>query len=199
MSNVLDPNIRVLRSVASLLSVEFVPRIIRPMQEIPYWLRMAESLAAIATPILIAVGGFFAWYKFIRQGQHDPRLQATAVGTATVHEDTVYLIVTVRAQNTGQVDVDLDLDSSGLQVLTTKTGDEGWRRRYAGDVFLNHGAVQPGETIEDQLWFEVPYDGEAGIKLDLTVTPKENLSYLTTEIISLLPEGGESRYEGGRS
>jgi hypothetical protein len=169
--------------------------------ELPLWLQKTEAWATIAqgfgTPLLIFIGGIFAWYKFFRQGEHDPRLQSAVSGTATVHDSNVIVVAAARAENTGLVDVDLNLESSGLEVLTTRTGDEGWTSLRVVDVFVNHGVVQPGETIEDRVWFEIPYAGEAGVKLNLTVAPTESRSYPTTEIISLLPQEGEKRREDG--
>lgn len=160
------------------------------VQQLPAWLRWLQALAISVGSLGTAGAIIFAVYKFYRQGEHDPRLQPTVTGTAAVHEGIIYVFATVTAENTGQVDVTLNLEASTLNVLTTKAGDEGWTPSYPADVFLNHSVIQPGETIEDQLWFEVPYDGEIGIKLNLDLARIEDRVYPTTEIISLLSEEG---------
>lgn len=156
----------------------------------PFWPQDLEAWSrtfqAIVTPVLITIGGAFAWFKFFRQGEHDPRLQPTVTGTATVHDRTIYIVATVTAENTGQVDVALDLEASALNVLTTNAGDVEWTHRYIADVFPNHSVVQPAETIEDQVWLEIPYDGEIGVKLNLAAALSENRVYPTTEIICLI-------------
>jgi hypothetical protein len=115
----------------------------------------------------------------------------------TLHDGIIYIVVIMKAQNTGQVNVRLSPEYSGLDVRTTKTGDDGWTYRYSDDVFLNHTVVQPGETLEDQAWLEIPYDNEVGIKLDLTVAMSATRSYPTTELIQLLPsEGGRLAQDG---
>lgn len=156
--------------------------------ELPLWLRAAESLAMVATPVLIATGGFFAWYKFIRQGEHDPRLQPSVTGRAVVRGGTIHVVAAAVVQNTGQVDVDLREGVCAVEIYATKAGDYSWQYVAIAPVFEEHEIVQPGETIEDQLWFELRHDEHVGVKLDLTVAPSEDRSYPTTEIISLLPE-----------
>lgn len=165
--------------------------------ELPLWLRIAESLAAVATPILIAVGGFFAWYKFIRQGEHDPRLQPSVSAQLVTRNEKIYLIAELSAQNTGQVDVALDPGPSGLSILTRKAG-EGWvDPEIVYSVFLGQHMVQPGETLEDRIWIELGYGGEVALSLELTVAEKETLAWRTHEIVPLAGNpGGQSRSGG---
>lgn len=169
----------------------------------------ADTFQKFVAAVALIIGGIFAWYRFIR-GERDPRLQPTVTGTANVyrhgtldlHDDRVLLVLaTVRAQNSGQRDVDLDLESCGLDVLTTRIGDEGWRNDYSEDVFLEHDGVQAGETLEDQMWFEIPFEGQTGVRLELTValvdSRGEVLSYTTAELIALPPvEGGKPSQNG---
>lgn len=156
----------------------------------PVWLQVLEAVARIfqglVTPVLIAIGGFFAWYKFIRQGEHTPRLQPTVVGRATVQNGVIYVVATATAHNTGLVNAELDVESSALEVSTTSIDEDGWTWRYTNPVFEKHRAVEPNEMIEDQVWFEISYNAEIGVKLDLSAAISEHRSYPTTEIISLL-------------
>lgn len=156
--------------------------------KLPLWLRVAESLAVVATPVLIAVGGFFAWYKFIRRGEHDPRLQPSVAGRAVVRGGTIHVVAAAVVQNTGKVDVDLREGVSAVEIYATKAGGHSWQYVAIAPVFEEHEIVQPGETIEDQFWLELRHEERVGVKLDLTVAPSEDRSYPKTEIISLLSE-----------
>lgn len=119
--------------------------------ELPFWLRAIESLAAIAMPILIATGGVFAWYKFFRQGEHDPRLQPSVSSEVDIKDGTAYIIATVSVQNTGQVDVTLNRELSGLLVLTRKAGS-GWRDTDTiYEVFPGQHKVKPNATLEEKI------------------------------------------------
>lgn len=117
----------------------------------PVWLQELEAWAGIfqslITPILIAIGGVFAWYKFFRRGEHDPRLQPTVTGSVTIREGVAYIVATVSVVNTGRVDVELDLESSGLVLLTRKQG-HGWKEpelKYS--VFPGQERAQPNATL----------------------------------------------------
>lgn len=156
------------------------------------WLRVAESLAAVATPTLIAIGGFFAWYKFIRQGEHDSRLQGTVTAEITIQDGTAYIIARVGVQNTGQVDVTLDLEQSGLLVLARNAG-QGWRSLdIVYGVFTGQEKAQPNETLEDQIWIEFDVEETVAVCLELAIAEAGGQTWRATEIVSLLNSGNSS-------
>jgi hypothetical protein len=163
----------------------------------PEWLVVArtagQALQGFVTALGIIIGGLFAYYKFFRQGEHDPRLQPNVTAKATIHDGVAYIVATVTAQNTGQVNIELNLDSCVLLIFTTSPAATSWRERYPAQVFGKHKRVQPGETLEDQAWIEIPYEGELGVRLDLTVagtvlttTGTKEVTWDTVEIVSLL-------------
>ncbi|MEJ7872800.1 MAG: hypothetical protein WKF67_11135 [Rubrobacteraceae bacterium] len=176
--------------------------------ELPFWLRVVESLAAVATPILIAVGGVFAWYKFFRQGEHDPRLQPSVTATAEIRgeDDKIACVfATVTAQNSGQVEVELVPEGSALDVYTTTLEEDGWWQ-YPDPlkVFVGQGRVRPGETLEDQKLIQIRYSDEIAVRLDLTITAVDSTvtehktrTWDTIEIVPLPSgEGGQSEQSG---
>ncbi len=156
----------------------------------PEWLltlrTWGQTLQGFATAIGIVVGGLFAYFKFFRQGEHDPRLQPAVTAQTMIHDGDVYIVATVTAQNTGQVDVELNLESCTLLILTTSSAAAGWRERSIIQVFGKHKRVQPGETLEDQAWIEITREDEIGVRLDLTVAGAKELTWNTVEIASLL-------------
>jgi hypothetical protein len=159
----------------------------------------ARIFQGFLTPILIIIGGIFAWWKFIRQGRHDPRLQPTVTGTATIRKGTAYVVATVTAANTGQVDVVLDLEPSGLSILTRKQG-QGWHDTgLVYGVFPGQEKAQPGAELEDQIWIELPYQGEVAVALELTIAGhaagrEEIQTWLTVEIVSLINGGNGGNF-----
>ncbi len=170
-------------------------------EQIPTWLQVTRAWATtfqgFITPVLIAIGGGFAWWKFFRQGEHDPRLQPTVTAEAAIHDGVIYIVATATVQNTGQVNVELNLDSCALLILTTSSAAAGWRERYPAQVFGTHKRVQAGETLEDQVWIEIPCKDELGARLDLTVAGTiltvagtKEVTWNTVEIVSLLPGKG---------
>lgn len=172
----------------------------------PSWLQNWETWAnifqSIATPILIAIGGVFAWCKFIRQGKHDSRLQPSVTSEVVVREGVAYIIANVGVLNTGQVDVVLNLEESGLLIEGREAGS-GWKKPatiysvFPGQQKVRSGeaTVQPGETLEDQIWIEFEYKNDVAACLELTIAEKDGLTWHTVEMISLL-DGGKTTLDG---
>lgn len=156
------------------------------MQELETWARIFHGFA---TPILIVIGGIFAWYKFIRQGKHDPRLQPSVTSEITIKDGVAYIIAKVSVLNTGQVDVTLNLEESGL-VIEGREAGTGWKEpdiKYG--VFPGQEKAQPGETLEDQIWIEYDCRDDVAACLELTIAEKDGLTWHTVEVISLLDGG----------
>lgn len=162
---------------------------------LPLWLQRWEAWAIIVqgfgTPLLILVGGIFAWYKFIRQGEHDPRLKPSVTATTTIHDDVIYVFATATVQNNGNVDVVLTDEGSALTIFTTSVEGQDWLPLYAPEyVFRGQKRVRPGETLEDQKFIQVEYGDEVAVRLDLAVTGKDATgntdTWDTMTIVSLL-------------
>jgi hypothetical protein len=160
--------------------------------QVPAWLEITRTvlvaIQALITAAGIIIGGIFAYYRFFKEETHTSRLQPKVSGTAEVHDSTIYLRATVRAENTGQVLVDLNPELTALEIFTRKPGDAAWGYWHIESVFWEHEQVQPGEEIEDQIWMEIPYNGEIGLKMDLYVSGGEDLIWPATEIVSLFAE-----------
>jgi hypothetical protein len=167
------------------------------VSDLPLWLQKTEAWATIfqgfGTPLLILVGGIFAWYKFIRQGEHDPRLKPSVTATATIHDGVIYVFATATVQNNGKVDVVLTDEGSALTTFTTSAEGQDWLPLYAPEhVFRGHKRVRPSETLEDQKLIQVEYADEVAVRLDLAVSGQdatENINtWDTMAIVSLLPD-----------
>ncbi len=171
---------------------------------IPAWLQGAEAWAtifqAVATPLLIAIGGVFAWYKFFRQGEHDPKLQLTISGVVGKKDGTLYLQAKVLAENTGQVAIGLTDGTCALRVSTRKKGDGDWTLHATEQVFAIQGYVQPSETLIDQVWLEIPDNGEVAIMMELIVVAGgETGGWVTPEVVNLVAQGDNDVPESERS
>ena len=176
--------------------------------QIPGWLQGLEAWAVIfqsfLTPILIAVGGGFAWWKFFRQGEHDPRLQPTVTGEAEIRGEDgkiACVFATVTVENPGQVEVELVPEGSALDVYTTTLEGDDWSQYYDPiKVFVGQKRVRPGETLEDQKLVQIKRSDEIAVRLDLTVTAVDSTvtehktsTWDTIEIVPLpSSKGGQS-------
>jgi hypothetical protein len=169
--------------------------------QLPAWLEVTRaalgSLQSLIAAAGIIIGGIFAYYRFFKEETHTSRLQPKVSGSAEIHGGTIYLRTTVRAENTGQVLVELDLELTALEIFTRKPGDTEWEYRHIESIFREHDQVQPGEEIEDQVWIEIPHNNEIGLKMDLYVSGGEDLLWPATEIVSLFAEEGGISSDGG--
>ena len=165
--------------------------------ELPLWLQETEAWATIVqgfgTPLLILGGGLFAWYKFVRQGEHDPRLKPSVSATTTIRDGVTYVFATVTAQNNGNVDIEFADGSSTLTVFTTTKDEMEWQPRYVPvEVFRGQPRVRPGETVEDEKLIQIDHGNEVAVRLDLAVTGQDATgntdTWDTVAIVSLLAD-----------
>jgi hypothetical protein len=111
-----------------------------------------------------------ALYRFRREKPHKARLQPTISGVAATKGGIIHLQVGVSAENVGQVPIALDKEATTLRVSSRRTGDSGWSRPpVLTNVLGQQDQIQPGETLIDQEWFEVPDNNEVAFKLELSL------------------------------
>jgi hypothetical protein len=155
--------------VAVALALIVILGILNPGQQAFVWLENmrvgADIFQKIVAAIALIIGGLFAYFKFIREGTHDPRLQPSVTGKAVIDDEVIYVVATVTTLNTGVVDVHLPGEGAAvLEIYETSPGGDGWTYIGITPVFENHFLVQPGQTIEDHIWLEIPYENQVGIK-----------------------------------
>jgi hypothetical protein len=156
------------------------------LQEREAW---ANSFQAIATPILLAIGGLFALYKFIFEGAFSRRMQPNASVEAIVGEDAVFLRVSLTAENIGKRKVNLDGEYTRLSVsFLTKTED--WSEAVTHPVLREQEFIKPGETVGDQVWLTILDEDVLAVDLKFYVFSKGSEGWMHREIVSLVQQQG---------
>jgi hypothetical protein len=61
-----------------------------------------------------------------------------------------------------------------------------WTEYDPTEIFFDQDAVQPGETISDQIWIELPDNDEVALQTSLGVAKDENLGWEAKDIVNLL-------------
>lgn len=167
----------------------------------PGFLQTIQSVLLSLQSVFIIAGIIAAYYRFIKEKPHTFRLQPTVSATAEIQDATIYLVVKVTAHNTGQVDIPLNLESTGLRISTRRAGDDNWRLFNTQGVFffLENSPVRPDVQIEDQVWEEIPHDDRIEVRLELSIfAQNENCpSWVTASIVSLVTEQGANSSESG--
>jgi hypothetical protein len=141
--------------------------------EIPLWLRSVETTASIfqatVTGLAFIIGGLFAYYRFFKEEPYSEQLQPSVSTTVSHSANHFLVVIIVTIENAGQVQVRLDKDRTYLLTATRKLGDSGWTDGVPLGIFEAQDAVQPNETISDQVWFEMPDNNEVALRTDFVV------------------------------
>jgi len=123
--------------------------------------------ASIATALAITIGGFWAYFKFVRGRTFRPQLSIKMAGQWRVVLGVGNLFhVRVRVTNIGASKVDLVQHGSGLRIsfpahdqpeptlpvewepVPLRSGDEQFR---VFELLEEHQWIEPGETVSDDL------------------------------------------------
>jgi hypothetical protein len=156
---------------------------------VPGWLQIIVAVLAAFQNLFIIGGIIAAYYRFIKEKPHTSRLQPTISGIAVTKAGTIYLQVNVSVENVGQVPVPIDRTATGLRVLSRKTGEGDWTFRVVESVFGRQQQAEPGATILDRVWREVPDDGEVAFMLEFFVIENKDSGWLAVEVVNLLTQG----------
>jgi hypothetical protein len=140
--------------------------------EVPLWLRSVQAASGIfqatATGLAFIVGGLFAYYRFFKEETYTSRLQPSVSTAVSYSENHFCAVVTATVENTGQITVERDNSVTQFLVSVRGLGEANWTPYAVGPV-LQQDMVQPGETLSDQSWVEVPNNGEAALQTELVV------------------------------
>ncbi len=158
------------------------------LQEREAW---ANSFQAIATPILIAIGGTFALYKFVFEGAFSRRLQPGASALVISDGEKRFVRIGVTAANIGKRRVQIDPDYTRLSIRFMPRQGGAWTEPATHPI-LEHVYVEPGETVADQALGEVTEADYIAISVDFYVTSspskfrRRQATWLHREIVSLV-------------
>lgn len=172
----------------------------------PEWLQITVGVArafdGFLTPVLIAIGGIFAYYKFFRQGQHEVRLQPSIAGSLALSGGIIYLRVETAAQNLGNVPALLSYEAPSLRILYRQAGDETWSRYDTRGVLVDEDIIRPTETVTDYVWLEIPVDNAVALRLEMDVFVSEEqeteiYSWMAAEVVNLVAQRNNAEYTDG--
>jgi hypothetical protein len=142
------------------------------------------GIGSIVTAGAVVVGGFVAYYKFVRGRTYRPRLAVDLAGQWRRLGQSDVLHVRVRVTNIGASMVALNQYGSGLQVsfpAATEYNEFTWERvrlssgaphvddpERVFEVLLEHKWIEPSETVSDDLLLDLSRP-QSIFKLELTL------------------------------
>lgn len=193
----------------------------------PLWLQAGQAFQAWVTPLLIAIGGIWAFYRFRLRRESRRRLKVEVAGRMeratgfTGTNDLIYLVVTTTVTNIGDAEVYVDdtllvLESLDSPPETTRPPwVAGWSDLLSGaGIHLGLAALEggrtlePGEPVEDRTFLGLPDSGYGAIRITATVASRAaGKSWSNDEVVVVDPRvdndrsgeaaGGSAQMEGG--
>ena len=158
----------------------------------PFWLQIGQAFQAWATPLLIAIGGLWAFYRFRLRRESRRRLKVQVAGRMeratglTGTDDLIYLVVTTTVTNTGDAEVRVDDSLLMLESLdspleaTRPPWVAGWNDLLSGAginlglaAFEGGRTLEPDEPVEDRTFLGPPDSGYGAIRVTATVASIE--------------------------
>jgi hypothetical protein len=193
----------------------------------PLWLQIGQAFQAWATPLLIAIGGVWAFYRFRLRRESRRRLKVEVAGRVeratglTGVGELIYLVVTTTVTNIGDAEVRVDdtllvLESLDFPSETTRPPwVANWNDLLSG-VGINLGlaafedgrTLEPGEPVEERVFLGLPDSGYGAIRVTATVASRDaQRSWFNDEVVVVDPRvdngmsgeaaSGPAQKEGG--
>lgn len=153
------------------------------------WNTTIDSSQKVITALALIIGGIWAWLKFFRGRTFRSRIELAVSAEIIISGTSKFLKATMQMKNVGLSQVILRTDVTFLDVFlidvaSVRPADDvysaSWGEpRATFNVFQDHGWVEPGEEISDELLVQLPDTEQLACKLKLTVNSRRN--FLKTE------------------
>lgn len=141
---------------------------------------IADIVGTLVTAVALIVGGYWAYYKFIKGRAFRPHVEVSTTGSWLDSEGSLGLHLAVQLRNVGSGKV--ELVQRGTGVMVSRIADEQdsppaetqWTALGVFEIFTEHEWIEPGETISDELLVRLPLEPqvlEARVRLVLRWKP----------------------------
>ena len=125
---------------------------------------LADIIGTLVTALAVVIGGFWAYFKFIKGRTYRPHVEVKQAGDWLGPDGALGFKATVSLKNIGAAKVELLQKGTGLRI--SKLADEqpapphesSWDSLGVFKIFTKHEWIEPGETITDELLVRLPPD-----------------------------------------
>lgn len=162
-----------------------------PLSALENWNTIGSVAEHAATIIALIVGGFWAYFKFIKGRVYRPRFDISMdAGTVTI-DGKKTLLCSLSVKNIGASKIVLLQEGTGLRVTEGVPRNElflepQWGESRVFPIFEKHEWIESGETIQEQLFAALPQDGERALKLEARLICKRfthNVSVFSRAVV----------------
>jgi len=142
-------------------------------------IEILELLGKIVTPLAILVGGFWAYYKYIKGRLFHPRLELYIDGNIILLGTIPHLLLNYEIKNIGLSKVDLDKGASGIRVMKYNPPDDSleiesadWKQIGSFPVLEKHSWVESKEIIKERSLFSINEISKIVYRADIRIVGK---------------------------
>jgi hypothetical protein len=120
-----------------------------------------DVIGKIITGVAVIVGGIWAYFKFVKGRIFRPRVEIEMSGQWLDVDGKRWLLARIRVKNIGASKIQLRQEGSGLRVYAlasdqpTAPAAAAWDRRKTSAILKKHSWIEPGETISDDILFDL--------------------------------------------
>lgn len=137
-------------------------------QEVSDLLSAAESAATI---VALAVGGVWAYFKFVKDRVYRPRLDVTIEAGTVLLEDKPHVACRLSVKNIGTSKVRLLQEGTGLRVssmagMAQNFIEPDWEAKKVHEVFKEHEWIESSETIRHEVIFQIASESQLPLLLE---------------------------------
>lgn len=150
--------------------------------DLPLWVQLLD----VGATLVILIGGtVFACYKFFAERTHAKRVQVGVDYEMAQVGGEMRVSFSISAENIGLTRVKVAPEYCGMRIYTRRNRNDQWWLQQADPVFQDEQWIEPTETIEDSVWFELYRSDWVAIKADLYVASKHNKGWVVNKVINL--------------
>jgi hypothetical protein len=123
---------------------------------------IVEIAGTLITAIAVLVGGYWAYYKFIKGRTFRPHVEVDVSGGWLGSDGALGLHLAVRLKNIGSGSIELVQRGTGVKVsrIAAAQGEAPAETRWTPlgvfEIFTEHEWVEPGESVSDELLIRLP-------------------------------------------
>jgi len=148
-----------------------------------------DAISKIVTILAILIGGFWAYFKYIRGRLFHPRLELHIDGKVITRSEIPHLLLNYEIKNIGSSKVNLDNDASGIRILKYTPSNDSleiesadWKHIGSFPILEKHSWVESNEIIKESSLYSITDPVNTVYRADLRIVGRKK-SWETLGII----------------
>jgi hypothetical protein len=152
---------------------------------------LSTILRNVVTALALAIGGGWAYFKFIRGRTFKERLKITVDGEMEPSSNLLRVSVSCEAENIGLREFRMAREGTSLTLFahtlaepSDQARETSWELMGAWRAFEDRTVLEPGEALQEPVLLEVPEGGFAALMLELTVYSRSGRYWKAASVVT---------------